>query len=167
MEKIAVNYEIDMKSDVETYPINRLMDNYNFIQITYNTLNEHIKNNIGIYPAGEWLLDNLYIIEQTNGRLSDTTSSITKNKENNTGEIFKNEGELPKRIQKRVIRGIDDRWQNGRTFRRNRTDSSKENEANNNKFSRKEPNNRENEKRESNGVGTSNELNKKPSRGND
>ena len=58
MEKIAVNYEIDMKSDVETYPINRLMDNYNFIQITYNTLNEHIKNNIGIYPAGEWLLDN-------------------------------------------------------------------------------------------------------------
>ena len=27
MEKIAVNYEIDMKSDVETYPINRLMDN--------------------------------------------------------------------------------------------------------------------------------------------
>ena len=46
MEKIAVNYEIDMKSDVETYPINRLMDNYNFIQITYNTLNEHIKNEL-------------------------------------------------------------------------------------------------------------------------
>ena len=104
---------------------------------------------------------------QTNGRLSDTTSSITKNKENDTGEIFKNEGELPKRIQKRAIRGIDARWQNGRTFRRNRTDSSKENETNNNKFSREEPNNRENEKRESNGVGTSNELNKKPSRGND
>ena len=80
MEKIAVNYEIDMKSDVETYPINRLMDNYNFIQITYNTLNEHIKNNIGIYPAGEWLLDNFYIIEET---VKNIKNDLTKKKYKN------------------------------------------------------------------------------------
>ena len=65
MEKIAVNYEVSRNSNIETYPINRLNDNFKFIQKTYNTLNEHIKQGIGIYPAGEWLLDNFYIIEET------------------------------------------------------------------------------------------------------
>lgn len=146
----VINFEKNNKLTNRTFVNNEKMNYHNNEEKNSEGRNDYDRINI-----------------QTNGRLSDTTSSITKNKENNTGEIFKNEGELPKRIQKRVIRGIDDRWQNGRTFRRNRTDSSKENETNNNKFSRKEPNNRENEKRESNGVGTSNELNKKPSRGND
>ena len=65
MEKIAVNYEITGNSNVETYPISRLMDNFKFIQQTYNILNEHIKLDISIYSAGEWLLDNFYIIEET------------------------------------------------------------------------------------------------------
>lgn len=146
----VINFEKNNKLTNRTFVNNEKMNYHNNEEKNSEGRNDYDRINI-----------------QTNGRLSDTTSSITKNKGNNTGEIFKNEGELPKRIQKRVIRGIDDRWQNGRTFRRNRTDSSKENETNNNKFSRKEPNNRENEKRESNGVGTSNELNKKPSRGND
>lgn len=146
----VINFEKNNKLTNRTFVNNEKMNYHNNEEKNSEGRNDYDRINI-----------------QTNGRLSDTTSSITKNKENDTGEIFKNEGELPKRIQKRVIRGIDDRWQNGRTFRRNRTDSSKENETNNNKFSRKEPNNRENEKRESNGVGTSNELNKKPSRGND
>lgn len=103
---------------------------------------------------------------QTNGRLSNTTGSIAKNEENATGEILKDEGEISKRTQKRTIRGIDVRWQDGRTFRRNRTNSSKENETNNNKSSREESNNRGNEKRESNELGTSNEFNKEPSRRN-
>ena len=103
---------------------------------------------------------------QTNGRLSNTTGSIAQNEENATGEILKNEGEISKRTQKRVIRGINARWQDGRIFRRNRTNSSKENETNNNKSSREESNNRGNEKRESNELGTSNEFNKEPSRRN-
>ena len=146
----VINFEKNNKLTNRTFVNNEKMNYHNNEEKNSEGRNDYDRINI-----------------QTNGRLSDTTSSITKNKENDTGEIFKNEGELPKRIQKRVIRGIDDRWQNGRTFRRNRTDSSKENETNNNKFSRKEPNNRENEKKKSNGVGTSNELNKKPSRGND
>ena len=146
----VINFEKNNKLTNRTFVNNEKMNYHNNEEKNSEGRNDYDRINI-----------------QTNGRLSDTTSSITKNKENDTGEIFKNEGELPKRIQKRIIRGIDDRWQNGRTFRRNRTDSSKENETNNNKFSRKEPNNRENEKRKSNGVGTSNELNKKPSRGND
>ena len=65
MEKMAVNYEISRESNIETYPINRLNNNYKYIQKTYDILNEHIKQNITIYPAGEWLLDNFYIIEET------------------------------------------------------------------------------------------------------
>ena len=132
----VINFEKNNKLTNRTFVNNEKMNYHNNEEKNSEGRNDYDRINI-----------------QTNGRLSDTTSSITKNKENDTGEIFKNEGELPKRIQKRVIRGIDDRWQNGRTFRRNRTDSSKENETNNNKFSRKEPNNRENEKRKSNGVG--------------
>lgn len=104
---------------------------------------------------------------QTNGRLSNTTSSFTKNEENDTREIFKNEGEIPKGTQKRLIRGINARWQDGRTFRRNRRNSSKEIETNNQEFSRQEPSERRNESSRSNGLGTSNELNQKPSRRND
>lgn len=65
MEKTAINYEVKKYSDVNTYPIERIDENYVFIEKTYNLLNEHIKKNIEIHPAGEWLLDNFYIIEET------------------------------------------------------------------------------------------------------
>lgn len=104
---------------------------------------------------------------QTNGRLSNTTSSITTNKENDTREILKNEGEIPKGTQKRTIRGIDVRWQNGRTFRRNRGNSSKQIKTTNQTIGRESSSERRNEESRSNGLGTSNELNTKSSRGND
>ena len=65
MEKSAMNAEISNESSKSTYPIPRLSDNFKFIEKTHNLLNEHIKKNIEIYPAGEWLLDNFYIIEET------------------------------------------------------------------------------------------------------
>ena len=65
MEKTAINYEITKFSNTNTYPIERMEQNYTFIEKTYNLLNEHIKKNIEIHPAGEWLLDNFYIIEET------------------------------------------------------------------------------------------------------
>ena len=65
MEKMAVNNETLRTSNIETYPIDRLNDNFRFIQKTYTLLNEHIKKGISIYPAGEWLLDNFYLIEET------------------------------------------------------------------------------------------------------
>ena len=39
------------------------MDNFKYISLVYTLLNEHIKLNIPIHPAGEWLLDNYYLIE--------------------------------------------------------------------------------------------------------
>ena len=65
MEKIASNHDISGKSSKETYPIFRLKTNFKYIEKTYNLLNEHVKLGIEMHPAGEWLLDNFYIIEET------------------------------------------------------------------------------------------------------
>ena len=65
LQKIASNYNIVNKSDKSTYPIPHMLENFKVIQKVYNILNEHVKLGISIHPAGEWLLDNLYIIEQT------------------------------------------------------------------------------------------------------
>ncbi len=64
MEKVASNHEIKKNSEKWSFPISRLKENFKFIQKTYEILNEHTKLGIDIYPAGEWLLDNFYIVEE-------------------------------------------------------------------------------------------------------
>ena len=65
LEKLASDHVLKEKSDKNTYPIPRMLENFYFITETYNLLNEHIKLKIPIHPAGEWLLDNYYAIEET------------------------------------------------------------------------------------------------------
>ncbi len=65
LEKIASDHVLKDTSDKDTYPIPKLKENYEVIKEIYNLLNEHIKIGIPIHPAGEWLLDNFYIIEET------------------------------------------------------------------------------------------------------
>ncbi len=65
LEKLASDHVLKDKSDKNTYPIPRMMENFDTITMVYNLLNEHIKLKIPIHPAGEWLLDNYYIIEET------------------------------------------------------------------------------------------------------
>ena len=65
LEKIATSHNTTTKSQKETYPIPQLIENYKAIEEVYNLLNEHLKIGINIHPAGEWLLDNFYIIEET------------------------------------------------------------------------------------------------------
>lgn len=65
LEIISANHNLQDFSSKKTYPIHRLKENFKFILQTYNILNEHIKLGIDIYPAGEWLLDNFYVIEET------------------------------------------------------------------------------------------------------
>lgn len=72
MRKFALNNEIKDKTPKETYPMRRVNENLKYIEKTYNLLNNHIKRNINIYSAGEWLLDNYYIIEETVQRISST-----------------------------------------------------------------------------------------------
>lgn len=75
MQKNAVDYDIKETSAMSTYPVPRLNENFKFIEKTYNLLNEHIKKNINIYSAGEWLLDNFYVIEETVKRVNLTLNS--------------------------------------------------------------------------------------------
>ena len=64
IEKFSTDYDIKMSSRSNTYPIPRLKDNFRFIEKIYNLLNEHMKLGIDIHSAGEWILDNFYIIEE-------------------------------------------------------------------------------------------------------
>lgn len=65
LENIASDHLLKEKSEKETYPIPRLMDNFEYITKTYDMLNSHLKLGINIHQAGEWLLDNYYVIEET------------------------------------------------------------------------------------------------------
>lgn len=65
LQKIASNHHLVSKSSKDTYPVPQLLENYETIKIVYNLLNEHVKLGISTHPAGEWLLDNFYIIEET------------------------------------------------------------------------------------------------------
>ena len=65
LEKIASEHILQEKSNKDTYPIPRLDDNFKQITKTYDILNFNLKLGINIHPAGEWLLDNYYILEET------------------------------------------------------------------------------------------------------
>ena len=64
LEKVASDHILMSSSDKSTYPIPRLKENFKFITKTYEILNEDLKMGINIHPAGEWLLDNHYLIEE-------------------------------------------------------------------------------------------------------
>ena len=65
LEKIASEHILQSSSNKDTYPIPRLEDNFKQITKTYDILNSNLKLGINIHPAGEWLLDNYYILEET------------------------------------------------------------------------------------------------------
>ena len=64
LEKIASSHNLVGKSSKDTYPVPHLIESFKVIREVYNLLNEHLKLGISIHPAGEWLLDNLYVIEE-------------------------------------------------------------------------------------------------------
>lgn len=64
LEKIASDHVLKSYSDKDTYPIPRTKENFEAITEVYNLLSEQIKRKIPIHPAGEWILDNYYIIER-------------------------------------------------------------------------------------------------------
>ena len=63
LEKVASSHNIGL-TQKDTYPIPRLVENYEFISEVYRMLNEHLKLDLPINPAGEWILDNFYIMEE-------------------------------------------------------------------------------------------------------
>lgn len=65
LENIASDHTLCKKSDKDTYPIPSLINNFEYITKTYDMLNNHLKLGINLHQAGEWLLDNYYVIEET------------------------------------------------------------------------------------------------------
>lgn len=65
LEKLASDQIIENSSSKYTYPIPSVKENFQIIEEVYHMLNEHIKLGLTIHPAGEWLLDNFYIIEES------------------------------------------------------------------------------------------------------
>ena len=65
LEKFASDNIIRNSSDKNTYPIRRVKENCKYISLVYTLLNEHVKLGIPIHPAGEWILDNYYLIEKS------------------------------------------------------------------------------------------------------
>jgi len=65
IEKIAEEHNVKSFSGADTYPVPIIKEKYKFILETYKLLDRHIKLGIKIHSAGEWLLDNFYIIEET------------------------------------------------------------------------------------------------------
>ena len=65
IEKTAAEHNIRTSSSADTYPVPKVREDYKFILETYKLLDKHIKLGIKIHSAGEWLLDNFYIIEET------------------------------------------------------------------------------------------------------
>lgn len=65
LENVASDHTLQEKSNKETYPIPRMIDNFGYITKIYEMLNQHLKLGINIHQAGEWLLDNYYVIEET------------------------------------------------------------------------------------------------------
>ena len=65
LENIAIDHTLKEKSDKNTYPIPRLLENFAYITKTYDMLNDHLRLGINVHQAGEWLLDNYYVIEET------------------------------------------------------------------------------------------------------
>ena len=65
IEKTASDHSIKSFSNKDTYPIPNLIEDYKFILETYNLLTRHLKLGIKIHSAGEWILDNFYVIEET------------------------------------------------------------------------------------------------------
>lgn len=71
-KKLAINHNVIKSSNKKTYPLNKLKEDYEVISKTFDILTESVTKNVSIQPAGEWLLDNFYIIEeQYNSILND------------------------------------------------------------------------------------------------
>ena len=65
LQNLASDHTLKQKSEKQTYPIPEMEENFEYITKTYEMLNTHLKLGINIHQAGEWILDNYYVIEET------------------------------------------------------------------------------------------------------
>lgn len=63
-KKLAINHNVSNSSNKKKYPLNKLKEDYAIVSKAFDILSESVAKNVSVPPAGEWLLDNFYIIEE-------------------------------------------------------------------------------------------------------
>lgn len=66
-KKLATEYKVNSYSSKKNFPREKIKDDFNTITKAYRFLTESVEKNVPISLAGEWLLDNYYIIEEQVG----------------------------------------------------------------------------------------------------
>lgn len=108
LEKLTIDYEVILKNDKKKFDLNEIKEKYDDIINVYNILNENIKQEIDIHPAGEWLLDNIYIIQEV---YSVIVNELSSNNYKKFPKIQMNDGKIVPRIQifaEKIIQNINE-----------------------------------------------------------
>ena len=59
-KKLAINHHVENHSNLKTFPLSSLKEDYQVIVKAYSLLNESVSKEVSIPPSGEWLLDNFF-----------------------------------------------------------------------------------------------------------
>ncbi len=63
-KKLAINHKTSGYANKKTFPLKKVINDFEVITKAYKLLSESVEKEVPISLAGEWLLDNYYIIEE-------------------------------------------------------------------------------------------------------
>lgn len=63
-KRAALMHIVTSQKIVKNFPLKRVNENYEFIKLVCQDLNEDIQRRKSVPPAAEWILDNFYVIEE-------------------------------------------------------------------------------------------------------
>lgn len=75
-KKLAINHKTSGYASKKTFPIKKVVGDFEAITKAYKLLSESVEKDVPISLAGEWLLDNYYIIEE---QVSSVLNSLNLN----------------------------------------------------------------------------------------
>lgn len=62
--KLSISHTVSTKKHVLNWPVGQMNEDYKYILEVYRGLNVSVEAKRAVPPAGEWLLDNFYVIEE-------------------------------------------------------------------------------------------------------
>ena len=79
-KKLATEYKVNSYSSKKNFPREKVREDFNTITKAYRILTESVEKKVPISLAGEWLLDNYYIIEEQVGYILNSLDMKTYKK---------------------------------------------------------------------------------------
>ena len=79
-KKLATEYKVNSYANKKNFPREIIKNDFNTISKAYRILSESVEKNVPISLAGEWLLDNYYIIEEQVGYIQNSLDIKTYKK---------------------------------------------------------------------------------------